>query len=978
MARAKSGTRTKAAVPTNAAGDEIRPEAPPPSEPAGSDVHSDVIRVVGARTHNLKNVDVDIPRDRLVVFSGVSGSGKSSLLFDTVYAEGQRRFLETLSTYARTYLDQLDKPDVDSIDGLPPTVAIDQRVGTFSPRSTVGTITEIYDYLRLLYSKEGTPHCPTCRVPVMTQSPDRIAAIVLGMPEGSRLMLLAPQIKGRKGYHKDVFEALRKAGLIRARVDDEIVEIDPPPALERNALHTIEAVVDRLVVREGIAARLAESLSTALKLGDGVVILCTETDGRWTDTLLSAKAACPSCSLSLPDLEPRTFSFNSRYGACPDCDGLGYSERFDPELVLPDQSLGLAQGLVAVWADPSLMDSLEPPWSTLKAWLKAHGLSDRTPYAEWPGEVRAGFFQGTKADRKTGTAKFEGLEKILSKQAEAARSEKRRAAIAAYRTRKICTTCEGARLKPESRAVKLFEKQIETVSGWPLDQAEAFFRTMSFSSERQPVGAPLAKEIAARLSFLNHVGLSYLSLDRAAETLSGGELQRVRLAAQVGSGLVGVAYVLDEPTAGLHPRDTDRLIETLVQLRDLGNSVLVVEHDESMIRRADWLVEVGPGAGPDGGAIVGCGRPDDSKDWPNSPTAAALHAPPVAPSDGRDWKPKTWPTWLELTGAREHNLKGVDIRLPLSKMTSVTGVSGSGKSTLIYDILAPAVGRSIGLKMPRPGRFETLEGVEPICRLVLVDQSPIGRTPRSTPATYTGLLDEIRKVYAGTRDAKLRGFGPARFSYNVAGGRCPKCDGQGELKLEMQFLSDTYMQCPECRGLRYDRATLAIQFKGHSIGKLLLTRIDEALELFENVPRVFDGLKALHDVGLGYLTLGQSSTTLSGGEAQRVKLAAELVKPSSQHTLFLLDEPTTGLHSGDVANLTTILRRLTRQGHTVVVIEHQMDLIARSDWVIDLGPEAGEQGGTVVAMGPPAEIAACEKSLTGQWLGQTRSSSSND
>ena len=926
------------------------------------------IQVVGARTHNLKNIDVEIPRNRLVVFSGVSGSGKSSLLFDTVYAEGQRRFLETLSTYARQYLDQLDKPDVDSIEGLPPTVAIDQKIGTFSPRSTVGTITEIYDYLRLLYSKEGTPHCPTCGVPVQTQSPDRIAKTVLGMPEGQRLMLLAPQVRGRKGYHKEIFENLRKQGLIRARVDGQITEIDPPPALDRNTLHTIDAVVDRLVVREGITARLAESLQNALKLGEGVVVLCTEHDGQWADTLLSTKAACPGCGLSLPELEPRTFSFNSSYGACGTCEGLGYLDEFDPELIFADASLGLTQGLVAPWVDEALADRLEPPLPLLKQWLAGHGISDKKPYKEWTAEIQLQFFSGVPADKKAGREKFVGLNAILKKQLTEARSDRQREALAVYQTRRICAGCDGTRLKPESRAVKLFDTPIATVGQWPLEKAAAFFQQMQFPPDRQPVGGPLAKEIASRLSFLNHVGLSYLTLDRAAETLSGGELQRVRLAAQVGSGLVGVAYVLDEPTAGLHPRDTDRLIETLKQLRDIGNSVLVVEHDEAMIRQADWLVEIGPGAGPDGGKIVGCGRPEDSKGWVDSATARAIHAEPVPLEDGSAWHPKKHGEWLKLTGAREHNLKSVDIEIPLSKMTSVTGVSGSGKSTLIYEILAPAVGRAIGLKMPRPGHFRELQGTGEIRRMVMVDQSPIGRTPRSTPATYTGLLDEIRKVYATTKEAKMRGFTPARFSYNVADGRCPKCEGQGQLKLEMQFLSDTYMECPECRGLRFNRATLAIPFKGFSIGRLLQTRIDEALPAFENVPKVYGGLKALHDVGLGYLTLGQSSTTLSGGEAQRVKLAAELVKPSSQHTLFLLDEPTTGLHSGDVARLTEILKRLTAQGHTVVVIEHQLDLIAQSDWVIDLGPEAGEGGGTVVAMGTPKHVAASPKSLTGHWL----------
>lgn len=960
MAR-KTGGKTKS-----------QPSGNQPESSSAPFAETSAITVSGARTHNLKNIDIEIPRDRLVVFSGVSGSGKSSLLFDTVYAEGQRRFLETLSTYARQYLDQLDKPDVDSIEGLPPTVAIDQKIGTFSPRSTVGTITEILDYLRLLFSKEGVPHCPRCDIAVQTQSPDRIAATVLAMPEGQRLMLLAPQIRGRKGYHKEIFEAMRKAGLVRARVDGQITEIDPPPALDRNTLHTIEAVVDRLVVREGIAARLAESLQNTLKLGEGVVILAVEKDGQWADTLLSTKAACPSCGLSLPELEPRTFSFNSSYGACPECEGLGFLSPFDPDLVLVDHSLSVAGGLVTPWIDPALIDRLKPPLDTIGTWLKTQGLSLKMPYDKWNGEAKTAFWSGVAANKKSGAEKFAGLNKILEKQLESAKNDRQREALKAYQTRQTCHACAGSRLRPESRVVRLNETRIETIAAWPLQKAEAFFAAIKFPPERQAVGGPLAKEIASRLSFLNRVGLSYLTLDRAAETLSGGELQRVRLAAQVGSGLVGVAYVLDEPTAGLHPRDTDRLIQTLTELRDIGNSVLVVEHDESMIRQADWLIEIGPGAGPDGGRIVGMGHPSETMNWSDSPTAAALNSPPVPLEDGKAWKPKSHSEWLQLSGAAENNLRKVNVRIPLGKMTSVTGVSGSGKSTLIYDILAPAVGRAIGLKMPRPGRFESLSGAELVKRLVLVDQSPIGRTPRSTPATYTGLLDEIRKVYAGTREARLRGFTPARFSYNVADGRCPKCEGQGQLKMEMQFLADTYVLCPECRGQRFNRATLAIPFKGYSIGRLLETRIDEALPLFENVPKVFDGLTALHEVGLGYLTLGQSSTTLSGGEAQRVKLAAELVKPSSQHTLFLLDEPTTGLHSGDVARLCGILKRLTEQGHSVVVIEHQLDLIAQSDWVIDLGPEAGDEGGQVVAMGPPAAIAACSQSLTGQWLAMGR------
>jgi excinuclease ABC subunit A len=920
------------------------------------------IQVRGARVHNLRDVDVDIPRDRLVVLTGVSGSGKSSLAFDTIYAEGQRRYIESLSGYARGMLDQLEPPDVDLVAGLPPTVAIDQKAGAANPRSTVATVTEIHDYLRLLYARAGVPHCPNCGEPIRRQTPEQMVGTVLAWQEGRKVLVLAPLVRGRKGRHAEAFEAIRREGLIRARVDGEVVEVaEGPPRLAKTRAHTVEAVVDRLVVREGIRPRLAESIDRALKLGEGTVVLAAqEADGSWSDRVLSVHFACPECGLGLAGLEPRTFSFNSPYGACPSCDGLGSLREFDPELVAPDRSLSIAQGAVAPWAPdgPKADTPLDEP--ALSALLKRFDLTRKTPLDRWPEEALRGFFRGDAGSR------FAGVIPHLEAEYQAARSDRRRAALDAYRSESPCPACGGARLRPEARAVTLDGRAIHEVAALTAEAARPYFEGLRFEGPLERVGPPLVREIAGRLGFLERVGLGYLTLDRAADTLSGGELQRVRLASQIGAGLVGVGYVLDEPTTGLHPRDTDRLLASLRGLRDAGNSVLVVEHDEAVIRAADWVIDLGPGAGPDGGRVVASGAPG-GLDGAESLTARYLRgeAPPVPAGSGRLERA---PGWIGLFGASEHNLKGVDIEIPIGALTCVTGVSGSGKSTLVQDVLARVVHRALEGAGRRPGRFARIEGLDGIEKLIDVDQSPIGRSPRSTPATYTGVFDEIRKVFAQAREAKVRGYKANRFSFNVQGGRCEACQGQGERRIEMQFLPDLYVLCESCRGLRFNRPTLEVRYKGRSIGEVLRLRVDEAVELFDAVPKVRRGLQALHEAGLGYVTLGQSSTTLSGGEAQRVKLAAELGRAAPGRTLYILDEPTTGLHFADVANLLGVLGRLADLGHAVVVIEHNLDVVRAADWVIDLGPEGGASGGRVVAMGPPEAIARSAESHTGRYL----------
>ncbi|WP_337175972.1 ABC-ATPase UvrA [Paludisphaera sp.] len=828
---------------------------------------ADVIAVRGARTHNLKGVDVDLPRDSLVVLTGVSGSGKSSLAFDTVFVEGRRRYVESLSGHARRFLDQFERPDVDEVDGLPPTVALDQRGGDPGPRSTVGTLTEIQDSLRLLFSRLGLPHCPKCGLPIRSQTPEQMAASILALPAGTRLLLLAPLVRGRKGAHAEVFQAIRRAGLIRARVDGEVVEIDEPPKLAKTKLHAIDAVVDRLVIRDGVAPRLAESLGLALKLADGLATVAVDSGGTWEDRTMSVHHACPDCGVSIPALEPRGYSFNSPQGACPTCEGLG--------VVVPDP--------------------------------------------EAPEEVP-------------------------------------------------CPACHGARLRPEALAARVGGKSIAEVGDLAVDAARAFFDGLTFAEEDDAaVAAPLLREIRGRLRFLADVGLGYLTLARAAGTLSGGELQRARLATQLGSELVGVCYVLDEPTAGLHPSDTDRLLQNLRKLRDLGNSLLIVEHDESIIRAADWLVDVGPGAGPSGGEIVAVGPLERIAESPASLTGRHLRGE-GSRARGRSDRLARSSGWLTIEGATVHNLRDIDAKIPLGALTCVTGVSGSGKSTLVFDVLARAFRRrERGDARPAP-ELGAVAGWDSLIGMVEVDQSPIGRTPRSTPATFTGAFDEIRRVFAKARESRIRGYGPARFSFNARGGRCEVCRGLGKRRVPMRLLPDLFVVCEECRGQRFNRPTLEVLFKEKSIGDVLDMRVDEAIDFFGAQPRVLPGLRSLQDVGVGYLTLGQSGATLSGGEAQRVKLAAHLSRPESGDLLYILDEPTTGLHFADVNRLLGVLDRLADRGNTLVVIEHNLDVIAAADWVLDMGPDAGAQGGRIVAIGPPAQIAASPDSPTGPYL----------
>ncbi len=935
---------------------------------------SDAIRVRGARVHNLKNIDVDVPRDRFVVLTGVSGSGKSSLAFDTLFAEGQRRYVESLSTYARHFFDQLERPDADLIEGLPPTVAIDQRVSAGNPRSTVATITEIHDYLRVLYARTGLPHCPKCGAAIRRQTPEQMVASVLAMKEGRKVLLLAPLVRGRKGQHVEAFQAVRRAGLLRVRVDGEIVELGPTdPKLAKTKAHDIEVVVDRLVVREGIRPRLAESLDLALKLADGRLLISAQTETGWEEIALSTRFSCPDCGTGLEELEPRTFSFNSPYGACPTCGGIGTIERFDPDLVIPDCSLSLDQGAVAAWHDmrPRTKTDAEPAW--LASFLKSHHVRRDMPLSAWPEPSFLEFLADVVSDLDSRHASVAGAESSTPRKR---RNEEDRGVppqppklgmLAAFRARFPCPDCHGARLRAEARAVTVGGLSLPALSALPVSRAHEFMRGLNFAPPLDQVSNPLVGAVVNRLAYLERVGLGYLTLDRGVDTLSGGELQRVRLSSHVGAGLVGVCFVLDEPTAGLHPSDTKRLLECLVELRDSGNSVVVVEHDEATIRASDWLIDLGPGAGPEGGNVVAIGPPNALTVVGDSSTArylqgeaTAIHAPSgrLARSPGR----------LTIRGARARNLRGIDVQIPLGVLTCVSGVSGSGKSTLVLETLARAARRFLLRRGPKAVYVDAVEGLEFIDSLVQIDQSPIGKGPRSTPATATHVFDEIRLLFARTREAKIRGYAASRFSFNVKSGQCPVCEGQGLRRVALTFLPDLYVPCEACRGKRFNPQTLEILFKGRSISDVLAMRVDESLRFFDAQPRIRRGLGALHEAGLGYLTLGQPSNTLSGGEAQRVKLAAELNRNESGKALYLLDEPTTGLHFEDVARLLDLLHRLAEQGNTVVVIEHNLDVIASSDWVIDLGPGGGEAGGSLLAMGPPEVVAATPASATGRFL----------
>ena len=927
------------------------------------------IRLRGVRVHNLRDIDVDIPRDRLVVLTGVSGSGKSTLAFDTLHAEGRRRYIEGLSSYARQFLDQMERPDVDLIEGLPPTVAIDQKSGSANPRSTVATVTEAWDYLRLLYARAGLPHCPQCGQAIARQAPEQIVDAILKLGEGRKVLVLAPLIRGRKGQHLEIFRKIGEAKLLRARVDGVILDLNAeaePPKLAKTKVHTIEAVVDRLVVREGIRPRVAESVDRALELGGGSILLSIQEGDAWEDRVASIHYACPECGTGLDEIEPRTFSFNSPQGACPKCGGLASFGKFDPDLVAPDRSRSIDGGAIVAWEalTEGARDEAEAD-PGLGSFLRRHDLDRAKPLAEWPAKVVKAFFEGEK--KGDGFVPYPGLLKSLDAALEEAKSDARRDALELYRSATTCAACDGARLRPEVRAVTVGGLAIHQLAALTIDEARRFLGSIRFEAFHEPIGPPLVREVDARLSFLERVGLNYLTLARGADTLSGGELQRVRLATQIGSGLVGVCYVLDEPTAGLHPRDTGRLLLSLADLRDRGNSVVVVEHDEATIRAADWVIDLGPGAGVEGGLVVAQGTPADLIATGQSATARHLRgeaAPPVGNPDRLAQSPGR----IVIRGATAHNLKGDTATIPLGTLTCVTGVSGSGKSTLVHDILGRVARRQLELKGARPGAHDRVEGLEAIDKLIDIDQSPIGRGPRSTPATFTGVFDEIRQVFARSREAKIRGYGPGRFSFNAKGGRCETCQGQGVRKIEMNFLPDLYVLCETCEGARYNPQTLEARFKGKSIGDVLQMRVDDALVLFEAVPKVAKSLRSLHEAGLGYVALGQASTTLSGGEAQRVKLATELGRVATGKTLYILDEPTTGLHFADVASLMKVLHRLADLGNTLVVIEHNLDVIRTADWVVDLGPEGGTGGGHVVAEGPPAAIAAHPASATGAWL----------
>jgi len=938
-----------------------------------TEVPEAVIRVRGARAHNLQNLDVDIPHNQFVVLTGPSGSGKSSLAFDTIFAEGQRQFIESLSVYARQFLNQMERPDVDLIEGLQPTICIDQRTGNLNPRSTVATVTEIYDYLRLLMARLGQPFCYQCHEPICQQSAEQIEERLLALPDGTRLMILAPMVRGRRGRHDEVFQRIRKAGMVRARVDGEIFEIEQLPELAPRKNHTIEAVVDRIKVRAGIESRLGESLRLAIRYGDGLVAACFQeangssdvggagqAAGPWRDELFSTVYACPKCGMSYAELEPRTFSFNSPYGACPQCDGLGAREEFDPELVLPDATLAPADGALAPWRNltPARQRKLR---AAVEPLLEAVGGHWSRPLDQLDPRQLDQLFHGTTR------GKHAGLLTLLEKEFATTTRKKRQDELAAFRGRVVCRACDGSRLRPEAANVRLGKLRMHDLVRLPISAARPFFDQLTFADREQPIAASLLDEIRKRLEFLSKVGLDYLTLERPADTLSGGELQRVRLATGIGSGLVGVCYVLDEPSIGLHQRDNQRLIDALRDLQRQGNTVLVVEHDEAMMRQADQLLDVGPGAGTLGGRLV-AQLPPQRISESDSITARYLTGRSridVPEKRRRAAKSRS----LRIEGATLNNLRGVDVVFPLGCLVCVTGVSGSGKSSLINETLARAVIRRLGGMAAKPGPFVSLRGVSQIDKVVQIDQAPIGRTPRSNAATYTGLFDDIRKVFAGTRDARQRGYRASRFSFNAKGGRCETCQGHGVRKIEMNFLPDLYVTCDECRGTRFNRQTLQVRYRGRSIADVLDMPVGEAVEFFENFAHVHRPLQCLLDVGLGYLPLGQPSTTLSGGEAQRIKLATELARVDTGKTLYLLDEPTTGLHFDDLRRLLDVLNRLVDRGNTVIVIEHNLDVIKTADWIIDLGPEGGADGGRVVAAGTPEQIAELEDNHTSRYLG---------
>ncbi len=933
----------------------------------------DYIYVKGAREHNLKNIDVTIPRDKLVVFTGVSGSGKSSLAFDTIYSEGQRRYVESLSTYARQFLGQMDKPDVDYIEGLSPAISIDQKSTSNNPRSTVGTVTEIYDYLRLLFARVGTPHCPHCHQPIKRQTVDQVVDNLLALPEGSRIKVLAPVVRGQKGEHKKTMNNLFRDGFGRLMVDGYEYTSDEEIELEKNKKHDISAVVDRLVIKDSIRSRLAESLELAFELSEGIVVIQLLGESGEEEMMFSQDFSCPECGFSLPELSPRMFSFNSPFGACPECDGLGEKREIDPALVL-DMDKSLADGAIIPWSS-NFYTFYNQVLATMAA---KHKIPMDRPLKELSrkqldivlygnGEERFKVnYINSYGEASAFRSSYEGIVNNLRRRYHETKSDASREEIEKYMTVSPCPGCQGKRLKQEILWVLISGKSINQVSSMSIREALDFFTNLTLSERETYIARQIIKEIKERLNFLVDVGLDYLTLDRAAGSLSGGEAQRIRLATQVGSSLVGVLYVLDEPSIGLHPRDNDRLLATLKRLRDLGNTVIVVEHDEDTIRNADYIIDIGPRAGVHGGEVVASGSPEEIMKTSNSITGQYLSGqmdielPPTRRNGNGGF--------MGIRGAAQHNLKNIDVDIPLGKMVVITGVSGSGKSTLVGDIMYPALMKKLHGGRHRPGLHQDIEGVEQIDKVINIDQSPIGRTPRSNPATYTGAFDGIRELFSNTAESRVRGYKPGRFSFNVRGGRCEACSGDGIIKIEMHFLPDVYIPCEVCKGKRYNRETLEVKYKGKTISDILEMTVDEAVDFFENIPRVYRKLKTLQDVGLGYIQLGQPAPSLSGGEAQRVKLATELSRRSTGKTLYILDEPTTGLHKDDVKHLLNVLNILVDNGNTVLIIEHNLDVIKTADYIIDLGPEGGEQGGEIIAQGSPEEVAANPLSYTGKYL----------
>ncbi|MCF6094558.1 excinuclease ABC subunit UvrA [Microaerobacter geothermalis] len=929
------------------------------------------IVIKGARAHNLKNIDVTIPRDKFVVLTGLSGSGKSSLAFDTIYAEGQRRYVESLSAYARQFLGQMEKPDVDSIEGLSPAISIDQKTTSRNPRSTVGTVTEIYDYLRLLFARIGRPHCPTHGTEISSQTIEQMVDRIMEYPERTRIQILAPMVRGRKGEHVKLFEEIRKQGYVRVRVDGEIKDVNEEIILEKNKKHTIEVVVDRIVVKEGIHSRLADSLETALKLGEGTVVVDIMDK---EELLFSQNLACPECGFSIEELSPRMFSFNSPYGACPACDGLGSKMEVDPDLVIPDDEKTIEEGAIISWA--GISSTYYP--QLLKSVCEHFGIPVDVPVKELSKEHKKVILYGSNGEKikfryendfgqvKEALVSFEGVIPNLSRRYLETSSDYIREMVEGFMTQKPCPACHGDRLRPESLAVRIHGKNIAYVTRLSVGAALDYFESLQLTDKEMTIARLILKEIRSRLGFLVNVGLDYLTLSRNAGTLSGGEAQRIRLATQIGSSLTGVLYILDEPSIGLHQRDNARLIQTLEKMRDLGNTLIVVEHDEDTMLAADYIIDIGPGAGIHGGEVVAQGTPQEVMNHSQSLTGQYLSGQKFIPIPVERRRPNG--KWIEIIGAKENNLKKIDAKIPLGVFTCVTGVSGSGKSSLVNEILYKTLARELGRAKVKPGLHERIKGMEHLDKVIDIDQSPIGRTPRSNPATYTGVFDDIRDVFAQTNEAKIRGYKKGRFSFNVKGGRCEACRGDGIIKIEMHFLPDVYVPCEVCKGKRYNRETLEVKYKGKTIADVLDMTIEDALEFFKNIPRIQRKIQTLFDVGLGYMKLGQPATTLSGGEAQRVKLASELYRRSNGKTLYILDEPTTGLHIDDIHRLLIVLQRLVESGDSVLVIEHNLDVIKTADYIIDLGPEGGDRGGKIIATGTPEEVAKVKGSYTGQFL----------